>query len=140
MEVKGLYWLKDNYIKPYDIDESKRIIMCGVPGAFTENCTYEHLPGFVNKLDELKELGIDKVVFVSVNDAYVMWTWNKMHGHKDIDSVSDPIAEFAKSKKKDLDWGKTFGVRSSRYAYLWENGKIVKEFKDPYIDGVIKEL
>tara|TARA_B100000902_G_scaffold358411_1_gene373483 strand:- start:190 stop:621 length:432 start_codon:yes stop_codon:yes gene_type:complete len=140
LDCKGLYALKDGVIKPYEVDETKRIIMCGVPGAFTGDCTYKHLPGFVKNLDKLKEKGIDKVIFVSVNDAFVMEEWNKLHGHKDIDSVSDPLAKFAKSRQKDVDWGESFGIRSHRYAYLIENGTITKEFLDPLIEGVIKEL
>tara|TARA_B100001057_G_scaffold245487_1_gene245818 strand:- start:6081 stop:6503 length:423 start_codon:yes stop_codon:yes gene_type:complete len=140
MEISALYYLKDGYIKPYEIDKNKKIIICGIPGAFTGDCTFKHLPGFVNNLQYLKDKGIDKVIFVGVNDAYVMHEWNNLHGHKDIDSVSDPIANFAKSIEKDIDWGPSFGVRSHRYAYLIENGEIVKEFLDPLIEGVKKEL
>lgn len=140
MEIKALYYLKDGHIKSYELDTNKTIIMCGIPGAFTGDCTYKHLPGFVNNLQYLKDKGIDKVVFVGVNDAYVMHEWNKLHGHEDIDSVSDPLAKFAKSIKKDVDWGESFGVRSHRYAYLIENGKITKEFKDALIEGIKKEL
>ena len=75
-----------------------------------------------------------------MNDAYVMHEWNKLYGHSDIDCVSDPLAKFAKSIQKDVDWGESFGVRSHRYAYLIENGKITKEFSDPLIEGVKKEL
>ena len=140
MEIKALYYLKDGYIKPYELDTTKTIIMCGIPGAFTGDCTYKHLPGFVNNLQKLKDKGIDKVVFVGVNDAYVMHEWNKLHGHSDIDSVSDPLAKFAKSVEKDVDWGDSFGVRSHRYAFLIKNGVITKEFLNPLIEGVIKEL
>jgi len=140
MEIKALYYLKDGYIKPYELDTTKTIIMCGIPGAFTGDCTYKHLPGFVNNLQYLKGRGIDKVVFVGVNDSYVMHEWNKLHGHPDIDSVSDPLAKFAKSVEKDVDWGDSFGVRSHRYAFLIKDGVIKKEFLDPLIEGVKKEL
>lgn len=142
MEInfKGLYYLKDGYIKPYEIDNSKRYIICGIPGAFTSDCTNKHLPGFVQNLKYLKDKSIDKVVFIGVNDAYVMYEWNKLHGHEDIDSVSDPLAKFAKSIEKDVNWGDSFGIRSHRYALLIENGKITKEFLDPLIQGVKNEL
>ena len=55
-------------------------------------------------------------------------------------SVSDPLAVFTKRIKKDEDWGDSFGVRCSRYAYLIEEGKIVKEFKNPFIEGVLQEI
>jgi len=68
--------LENNKPVDYIIDESKRIILCGVPGAFTPGCTSRHLPGFIGGLEELKNKGIDKVVFVATNDAYVMDAWN----------------------------------------------------------------
>ena len=139
IDCKGLYIYKDKKFVPYELTNSKTI-MCGIPGAFTDGCTKKHLPGFANALDYLKEKGIDKVVFVGVNDPIVMDVWNKQHGHKDIDSVSDPLAVFTKRIKKDEDWGDCFGVRCSRYAYLIEEGKIVKEFKNPFIEGVLQEI
>ena len=140
IDSKGLYILKDNKVVPYNINDKLKIILCGIPGAFTNTCTNKHLPGFAEKLDKLKLFGVDKVIFVSVNDAYVMDVWNKQHGHSEIDSVSDPLAVFTKNLKKDVDWGDSFGVRSERYALLIENGSITKEFEDPFIDGVLYKL
>ena len=139
MDTTGLFILKDKNIVPYKIQE-KKVILCGVPGAFTPGCTNRHLPGFVDHLGELKEKGIDKVVFMSVNDAFVMDEWNKLHGDKQIDAVSDPIAEFTTRINEKVDWGKQFGVRCNRFAYLIEDGQIVKKFDDPFIEGVMKEL
>ena len=139
MDTTGLFILKDKNIVPYEIKE-KKVILCGVPGAFTPGCTNRHLPGFVDHLSELKEKGIDKVIFMSVNDAFVMDEWNKLHGDKQIDAVSDPIAEFTTRMNEKVDWGKQFGVRCNRFAYLIEDGQIVKKFDDPFIEGVMKEL
>ena len=139
MDTTGLFILKDKNIVPYEIKE-KKVILCGVPGAFTPGCTNRHLPGFVDHLGEKKEKGIDKVIFMSVNDAFVMDEWNKLHGDKQIDSVSDPIAEFTTRINEKVDWGKQFGVRCNRFAYLIEDGQIVKKFDDPFIEGVMKEL
>ena len=86
---------------------------------------------------EIKE---KKVIFMSVNDAFVMDEWNKLHGDKQIDAVSDPIAEFSTRMNEKVDWGKQFGVRCNRFAYLIEDGQIVKKFDDPFIEGVMKEL
>jgi len=140
IDSKGLYILKDNKIVPYNINDRLKIILCGIPGAFTSTCTNKHLPGFAEKLDKLKLFGVDKVIFVSVNDAYVMDVWNKQHGHSEIDSVSDPLAVFTKHLKKDVDWGDSFGVRCNRFAYLIENGELTKKFNDPFIEGVLEEL
>ena len=139
LDTTGLFILEGNKIIPYKINNSK-VILCGVPGAFTYGCTTRHLPGFAKNLTELKNKGIEKVVFMSVNDAFVMDEWNKLHGNPDIDSVSDPLAVFSKRMKEDVDWGETFGVRCNRFAYLIENGEITKKFEDPFIEGVLKEL
>ena len=127
--VDSDFWFKD-----------KTVVVFSLPGAFTPTCSTQQLPGFEDRYQEFLDEGIDDVYCVSVNDAYVMHEWNKLHGHSDIDSVSDPLAKFAKSVEKDVDWGDSFGVRSHRYAFLIKNGVITKEFLDPLIEGVIKEL
>lgn len=139
MDTTGLFILKDKNIVPYKIQE-KKVILCGVPGAFTPGCTNRHLPGFVDNLGKLKEKGIEKVIFMAVNDAFVMDEWNKLYGDKQIDAVSDPIAEFSTRMNEKVDWGKQFGVRCNRFAYLIEDGQITKKFDDPFIEGVLKEL
>ena len=139
MDTTGLFILKDKNIVPYEIKE-KKVILCGVPGAFTPGCTNRHLPGFVDNLGKLKEKGVEKVIFMAVNDAFVMDEWNKLYGDKQIDAVSDPIAEFTTRMNEKVDWGKQFGVRCNRFAYLIEDGQIVKKFDDPFIEGVMKEL
>ena len=139
MDTTGLFILKDKNIVPYEIKE-KKVILCGVDGAFAPGCTNRHLPGFVDNLGKLKEKGIEKVIFMAVNDAFVMDEWNKLYGDKQIDAVSDPIAEFTTRMNEKVDWGKQFGVRCNRFAYLIEDGQIVKKFDDPFIEGVMKEL
>lgn len=139
LDTQGLFILEGKDIVPYKLTHSKAILV-GVPGAFTPGCTKRHLPGFVKNLETLKNKGIEKVVFMAVNDAFVMDEWNKTHGHPDIDSVSDPLAVFSKKLKKEVDWGETFGIRCNRFAVLVENGEIIKDFKDPFIEGVLEEL
>jgi len=130
MEInnKGLYVFKDNDYKPYEIPQGK-VIMCGVPGAFTPGCTNKHLPGYVNNLEKLD----CKVIFVAVNDPSVMDAWNNIHGHKDIDSVADPLAVFSKSIGKDVDYGESMGIRCKRFAILLQDGKFIKEFENPLL-------
>ena len=141
LDTTGLFTLQgeNKKIVPYEFSHSK-MILCGVPGAFTYGCTYRHLPGFADHLEELKEKGIEKVAFMSVNDAFVMDAWNQNHGADDIDAVSDPLAVFSKRMKEDVDWGETFGMRCNRFAYLIENGELTKKFNDPFIEGVLEEL
>ena len=136
MEInnKGLYILKDGDYVPYEIPMGK-VIMCGVPGAFTPGCTKRHLPGFANNLDKLD----CKVIFIGVNDPSVMHEWNTIHGHKDIDAVADPLAVFSKSIGKDVDYGETMGIRCKRFAILLQDGEFVKEFKDPFVEGALND-
>ena len=136
MEInnEGLYILKDGDYAPYEMPSGK-VIVCGVPGAFTPGCTKRHLPGFASNLDTLG----CKVVFVSVNDPSVMHEWNVLHGHKDIDAVADPLAVFSKSIGKDIDFGPTMGVRCKRFAILLQDGVFVKEYDDPFVEGALND-
>lgn len=135
MEIsnKGLYILKDGDYAPYEFPMGK-VIVCGVPGAFTPGCTKRHLPGYATNLNNLNA----KVVFIGVNDASVMHEWNTLYGHVEIDAVADPLAVFTKSIGKHKDFGDTMGVRSQRYAMLLEDGKFVKFYDDPFIEGVLE--
>ena len=132
LETKGLYILKDDDYVPYNLPMGK-VILCGVPGAFTPGCTKRHLPGFAKNLDKLDA----KVVFVAVNDPSVMHEWNVLYGHPDIDAVADPLAVFSKYIGKDVDFGDYMGIRCKRYAMLIEDGVFVKEYDDPFIEGVL---
>ena len=136
MEInnKGLYILKDGDYAGYELPMGK-VIVCGVPGAFTPGCTKRHLPGFASNLDTLG----CKVVFVSVNDPSVMHEWNVLHGHKDIDAVADPLAVFSKSIGKDIDYGSTMGIRCKRFAILLQDGVFVKEYDDPFVEGALND-
>ena len=140
MYEQGLCILEsDEDSHPYNFP-NKKIILCGVPGAFTPGCTNEHLPGFASNLDKLKEKGIEKVIFISINDAWVMNAWNKHHGHPDIDCIGDPHGLFTDQINKTVDYGPGKHKWCSRFAVLIENGEIVKEFSDPFINGVLNEL
>jgi len=134
MEISnnGLYILADGDYVKYDIPTGK-VIICGVPGAFTPGCTNRHLPGFANNLDKLAA----KVIFVAVNDPSVMHEWNTLHGHPDIDAVADPLAVFSKSIGKDIDFGESMGIRCKRFAMLLQDGKFVKFYDDPFVEGVL---
>ena len=120
--------------------EEGKIILCGVPGAFTPGCTEKHLPGFVDNLDKLVDMGIDKVIFMSVTDGCVMEAWNNHHGDCDIQVLADPLAKFTKRIGMDHDYGESMGIRCRRFALLIEDCEIVKEFKSPYAHGVMAEL
>ena len=105
-----------------------KVILFGLPGAFTPTCSVKHSPGFLNATDQLKEKNIEKVICVSVNDPFVMDAWGKTHNVENkILMVGDYKADFTKNIGAQLDLNKRgLGIRSSRYTMLVEKGNIVK--------------
>ena len=109
-----------------DIFNGKKVAIFGVPGAFTPTCSAKHLPGFVAKADELKAKGIDQIVCMSVNDAFVMGAWAKDQGADDkVLLVGDGSAEFTKAAGLELDLtARGLGVRCQRFAMVVDNGTV----------------
>ena len=108
----------------------KRIVIFGLPGAFTPTCSAQHVPGYLQNLDALKQKGVDEVWCVSVNDGYVMAAWGReQKALGKIRFLGDGSAEFAKKLglEKDLS-GAGMGMRMQRFSMLVENG-IVKSVK-----------
>ena len=105
-----------------------RVIIFGLPGAFTPTCSAKHLPGFIKATNELKAKDIKKVICISVNDPFVMDAWGKAHNVKnEILMVGDYKADFTKSIGAELDLNKGgLGIRSIRYTMLIEKGSVVK--------------
>ena len=115
-----------------EIFNGKKIVVFGLPGAFTPTCSSTHLPGFEAKYDEFKMLGIDEVYCLSVNDAFVMKQWADKLGVKKVKMLPDGNGEFARGmgmlvKKENLG----FGERSWRYSMFVEDGLIKKLFIEP---------
>ena len=107
--------------------KGKKVALFSVPGAFTPTCSAKHLPGFVEKADELKAKGIDEIVGTAVNDAFVMGAWNKSAGSDDITMLADGNGEFAEAVGLTMD-GSGFGLgkRGQRYSMIVDDG-VVKE-------------
>ena len=106
-----------------------KVILFGVPGAFTPTCSAKHLPSFVNSMDKAKIKGITKVICVSVNDPYVMDAWGKSYNSSGkITMLGDSRGEFTKSigAEIDLKFTKGLGIRSGRYTMLID-GVILKK-------------
>ncbi len=105
-----------------------KVILFGLPGAFTPTCSARHLPGFVKGTDKLKEKNIKKVICVSVNDPFVMDAWGKIHNVQNkILMVGDFKGDFTKNIGAELDLNKRgLGIRSSRYTMLVDKGNIIK--------------
>lgn len=115
-----------------EIFDSKKVVVFGLPGAFTPTCDGAHLPGYEAHYDEFKELGIDEVYCVSVNDAFVMKRWADSLGVKKVKLLPDGNGEFTKEmgmlvRKENLG----FGYRSWRYSMYVEDGEIKKLFIEP---------
>ncbi|KAG5310873.1 PREDICTED: peroxiredoxin-5, mitochondrial [Acromyrmex echinatior] len=109
------------------ITAQKKIVVFGVPGAFTPGCSKTHLPGYIVKADEFKSKGISEIFCISVNDPFVMAAWGKEHGATGkIRMLADPKAEFTDAMDLAVDLSVLGGKRSKRYSMVVENG-IVKE-------------
>ena len=108
------------------IFEGQKVAVFGLPGAFTPTCSAKHLPGFIQNADALAAKGINKIVCVSVNDAFVMAAWAKDQDAGDkVIVASDGDAEFAKAAGLELDLtGKGFGLRCQRFSMVVNNGVV----------------
>ena len=106
----------------------EKVILFGLPGAFTPTCSSKHLPGFIKATNELKTKDIKKVICISVNDPFVMDAWGKMHNVENkILMIGDSNAVFTKNIGAELDLNKRgLGIRSIRYTMLIEKGSVVK--------------
>ncbi len=114
---------------PVDVTKAtagKTIALFALPGAFTPTCSAKHVPGYVERFDELKSAGVDEIWCVSVNDAFVMGAWarDQKTGTK-VRMLADGDAAFAKATGLTLDLtGKGLGLRSNRYSMLVKDGKV----------------
>ena len=108
--------------------KDKKVVIFGLPGAYTSVCSAKHLPGYVNMFDQYKKKGIDYIICISVNDPFVMNAWGKEHNVGDkILMIGDPFLNFTKAIGADVDKStRGLGVRSNRYTMLVDNLKIVK--------------
>jgi peroxiredoxin len=111
-----------------DIFKGRRVVLFGVPGAFTPTCDRNHLPGFVNKSDEILGKGIDEIAVTGVNDVFVMDAWAKHSGAQGkITFLADGAAQFARAIGLSLDLSERgLGMRSQRYAMLVDDGVVRK--------------
>ena len=110
-----------------DILGNGKVILFGLPGAFTSTCSKLHLPGYVGNADKIKSKGIEKIFCLSVNDPFVMNAWGEANnaGGK-ITMLSDPYLLFTKAIGAEVDRNsKGMGMRSNRYAMVIQNLEVV---------------
>ena len=103
--------------------KSKRVVLFGLPGAYTPTCSARHLPGYVEQADAIRAKGVDSIVCLSVNDVFVMDAWGKDQRVGDkVLMVADGSADFTRAAGLDVDMtARGFGVRSQRYAMVVED-------------------
>lgn len=114
-------------VQSADYFAGKKVAIFSVPGAFTPTCSARHLPGYVEKADDLKARGVDEIVATAVNDPFVMGAWNKAAGSGDITMLADGNGEFADAMGLTADMsGFGLGKRGQRWSAIVEDG-VVKE-------------
>ncbi len=114
------------------IFKGRKIILFSLPGAFTPTCSTQHLPGYERLYDQFKALGVDEVICLSVNDAFVMNAWKEDQMVKKVMILPDGSAAFTEGmgmnvRKDNLGYGE----RSWRYSMYVEDGEIKKLFEEP---------
>ncbi len=111
-----------------DVFGGKKVALFAVPGAYTPTCSAKHLPGFVDKQDDLSAKGVDDIVCTSVNDVFVMGAWGKDNGAEGkVRMLADGNGAFAQALGLELDAsGFGMGKRSQRYSMLVEDGTVTE--------------
>jgi peroxiredoxin len=105
----------------------KKVVLFAVPGAYTPTCSQAHLPGFVVNADAIKAKGVDSIICMAVNDAFVMDSWGKDHNAEQLVMVGDGNGEFTKALGLEMDGsGFGLGTRSQRFAMVVDDGIVTK--------------
>lgn len=112
-------------ISSNEVFGGKKVVLFAVPGAFTPGCSKTHLPGFVVKADEIKSKGVDEIVCMAVNDAFVMGAWGQAQNAEELLMLADGNGEFTKSIGLELDAsGFGMGSRAKRFGMIVDDGLI----------------
>ncbi|MBA3897230.1 MAG: peroxiredoxin [Sphingomonadaceae bacterium] len=121
----------ENGPEPVSTDEyfkGRKVALFSVPGAFTPTCSAKHLPGFVEKADQLKAKGIDEIACTAVNDAFVMGAWGQSAGVAGkVTMLADGNGEWVKALGLEMD-GSKFGMgsRGQRFAMIVDDGTVTQ--------------
>ena len=115
-----------NAVEVAKASAGKTIALFALPGAFTPTCSAKHVPGYVEKFDQLKAAGVDEIWCVSVNDAFVMGAWARdQKSNGKVRMLADGSADFSKATGLTLDLAaRGMGLRSNRYSMLIKDGKV----------------
>ncbi|MDV7338329.1 peroxiredoxin [Terasakiella sp. A23] len=114
-----------------DVFKGKNVVLFSLPGAFTPTCSTSHLPRFEELYSEFKDQGVDAVVCLSVNDAFVMFQWGKSQNAENVFLLPDGNGEFTRKMGMLVDKSNLgFGMRSWRYSMYVEDGEIKQLFSE----------
>src|SRR5499425_2642848 len=115
-----------NEFKVDDLTRGKKVVLFGLPGAFTPTCSAKHVPSYLANYDKLKAKGVDEIICISVNDAFVMGAWAKdQKSQGKVRMMADGSAAFTKAMGLELDLTpRGMGVRSQRYSMLVDDGVV----------------
>ena len=108
-----------------DLFRGKKVVLFAVPGAFTPTCSAKHLPGFVERAEDILAKGVDTIACMAVNDVFVMNAWGKSAGADNVLMLADGNGEFTRALGLELDataWG--MGHRSQRFALIVDDGRV----------------
>ena len=132
-----------------DFFAGRKVALFSVPGAFTPTCSARHLPGFIDKIDELKAKGVEEVACTAVNDPFVMAAWAKQSGAEGkVTMLADGSAVFAQAIGLDADFSKLgMGTRGKRYSMIVDDGVVTElnveqpgEFQVSSADYMLSQL
>jgi glutaredoxin/glutathione-dependent peroxiredoxin len=120
-------------VRTGDILGTGKVVLFGVPGAFTPTCSEQHLPGFVVRAGDIRAKGVDKIACVAVNDPFVMDAWGRERGvGNDVLMLADGNGDLAKAMGLEMDGsGFGLGTRNQRYAAVLEDGVVTSLFVEP---------
>lgn len=126
---------------------NKKVVMFAVPGAFTPTCSAAHLPGYVVSADELQAKGIDAIICISVNDAFVMAAWGEAQNAENLMMLADGDGSYTKALGLDMETAAFGGLRSQRYSMIIDNGVVTnlnvekpKEFEVSKAETILNQL
>jgi len=110
----------------HSLAAGKKVVLFGVPGAFTPTCSLKHVPGFIENAEELKSKGVSDLLLISVNDPFVMKAWAKTYPEtKNIKFLADGSGKYTHALGLELDLSeKGLGIRSRRFALLVDDLKV----------------
>ena len=131
------------------LTKGKKVVLFGLPGAFTPTCSGKHVPGYVEHFGDLKAKGVDEIVCISVNDAFVMGAWGEQQGAGDkVAMLADGNGDFTRALGLEMDASRFgMGKRSQRFSMVVDDGVVkalnVEEpgaFSVSSADHVLKQL